>query len=328
VSDAATDAPTPAGDLVMPVPCFPESFGVDAGPPNVATNVSYGTLPPFPNARGTSAQQLDVAWPNDGQAHPLVVLIHGGGWVEGSALEESDLTLYLASNGFVAATVDYRLVDDQDGGAPLNPFPAQVSDVRCALRFMRAHAADYHVDPARIVVMGESAGGHLAAMLATASEASSLDDGTCPADLAGQSLHIDWAVGMYGPYDLRDLSSFRAMPGWSSISTAVGWFLSAYPDGGFDPNILTAASPITYVDGNDAPMLLVHGTVDPLIPTAQAPALENALRNAGVRASYIEVSDAGHGFPEISADPNLHTSTCAIYSLLWYLNPWNMTAGR
>jgi acetyl esterase/lipase len=327
VSDAAADGPTPAGDLITPSYCAYEISG-DAGPPNVATNVTYGTLPPFPNALGTSAQQLDVAWPNDGAQHPLVLLIHGGAWAGGSALDDGELALYLASNGFVAATVDYRLADGSDGGVPINPFPAQISDVRCALRFMRAHAADYHVDTSRIVTMGESAGGHLAAMLATASKDPSLDDGTCPADLASQSLEIKWAVGMYGPYDLRDLSAFEAMPSWSSVSTAVGWFLNAHPDGGVDPKMLSAASPITYVDENSAPMLLVHGSADPLVPIAQAPALENALRAAGVEASYVEVPDAGHGFPEISDDPVLQPSVCLIHGLLFLLDPWNGEEGR
>lgn len=262
-------------ELVAPVTSctLPAS---DGGAVNVQTEVAYGPIAQFVTSQGDSSQTLDIVWPEAPGPHPLVVQIHGGGWRTGEA-ETVNPTL-LANAGYVTASLNYRLV----AAGYDNEFPAAVSDVRCALRWLKAHAADYAIDTTRVAVMGGSAGGHLTAMLALATNGTGLDDGTCPAELASQSLAVNVAIGYYGPYDLRSPADWNAMKGAATDEAFITSFIGGQMDA--SPNA-ALASPITYVSPDSPPMLLFHGTSDILIPPDQAPALRDALQTAGVRAT-------------------------------------------
>ncbi len=217
---------------------------------------------------------------------PAVIWIHGGGW------SSHDLTrIYrpekelaeLAKLGFFCASIDYRLLDEA-------PFPAQIQDCKCAVRFLRAHAAELGIDPEHIGVWGESAGGHLAALLAVSNGVEEFEgDGgwqDCSSD-------VQAAVPWYAPCNLwechqatgQEESIFTALMGCASGTEA------------FERKI-RAASPSYYIDRALPPMLLMHGDRDSIVPYAQSEDFCRAARAAGNPVRLITVHDQGHGFFE------------------------------
>ncbi|MDQ3978141.1 MAG: alpha/beta hydrolase [Actinomycetota bacterium] len=223
---------------------------VAAGPgePQVRRDILYGT------ANGKSLL-LDAYLPaSGGDRRPAVVMIHGGGWRAGDKASWGPEAAKLAQRGWVAFSVNYRL--DEPGF-----FPAEVDDVQTAVRWVRSHARDYGVDPSRIAALGESAGGHLAAMLATL--------GTGPLD---EGARIRVGAAWSPPVDLTALARSRG-DGW--IARVMGCTLATCPDR------LAQASPVTHVDGDDAPLYLVNST-DELVPLSQARAMAARLQAAGV----------------------------------------------
>ncbi len=198
----------------------------------------------------------------------------------------------------MAASVNYRLAN-----APSNTFPAAVADARCAVRWMRQHAADYGGDGSRIAALGYSAGAHLAAMLGVASDVAGLDDG-CP--LAGTSPRVERVVGFYGPYDLRPNASLAGFQ-QQIIANFLGAPASAVPDEA------ALASPVVHAGADDPPVLLVHGRTDFIVPIESSRVLRDALWDAGARATLVEVS-AGHGFAAFT--PSQTTSSCTTLAFL------------
>jgi acetyl esterase/lipase len=195
------------------------------------------------------------------------------------------LSLRLAQKGYVAVTVSYRL-------APTHCFPAQVHDVKCAVRWLRAHAVRYKVDPERIGVFGHSAGGHLACMLGTTSDRQELEgDG----GFQDQSSAVCCVVCCSA---LTDLDS--AHGGCKSVSlgfltkAAVEKFVGGPPDKAGD--LYSKASPITYAGKTSAPTLLIYGTKDNLVPVGQSERLGKKLLDAGAEAELLCLKGAAHDF--------------------------------
>lgn len=226
--------------------------------------------------------RLDLVTPMGPGPHPLVVLVHGGAWRRGHRSDLRDTMRRFAAQGFAAATVDYRLAD----GAR-RVFPGPVSDVRCAVRTLRARAPELGLDPSRFAAMGFSAGGHLSAMLATASDQSALDEGSCP--VLDVSPAVQAGVSFYGPHDLR--APLRVGPG---AEGAIRNFLGVSRRR--DPRRTELASPIAHVDPRDPPMLLVHGVRDRIVEIDQSRRMARALRDAGVGVDAIELPHHRHGF--------------------------------
>lgn len=269
-------------------------FPAAAGEINLASDVTYATMDGQP-------QRLDVAWPRGDGSYPLVVLIHGGGWSGGDKSSYHHAMRLLAGQGYAAATVNYRLA-----AAPRNTFPAAVEDVRCAVRWLRARAADYRIDASRVAALGSSAGGHLAAMLGTAADVEGLD-GSCP--LRGVSPAVSAVVAIAGPQDIRVAGPLDSGQRWM-----VENFLGARPEDAMDRALL--ASPAVHVSAGDPPFLLIHGTADDVVPIQQSRSMRDTLRAAGVPATLIELSGVGHTFGEFSADPRFRTSTCTTLAFL------------
>ncbi len=233
--------------------------------------------------RGTDLK-MDLYYPREGsQPFPVVMYIHGGGWSEGDKAEGAGTVgaAELMDRGYALASINYRM-------APGFRFPSMIEDAKCAVRSLRANAVQWGIDPDRIGVMGASAGGHLAALVGTADEKAGWDSGkgyTQP--YLDQSSRVGAVVDLYGPADLPVLFAGTAQ---NLAQSVFGVKRAADP-------FLAQSSPVTYVSPDDAPFLILHGTVDNNVPLEQSQILDKALRAAGVESTLVVVDQAGHGFP-------------------------------
>ncbi len=233
-------------------------------------DVVYGT-------GGGQELKLDLYAPKGLRAAtPAVLVLHGGGWAFGSKNDFRPLAHAFAERGYVAVTASYRF-------APLHRFPAQIEDAKCAVRFLRASASRYRIDPERIGVVGVSAGAHLALLLGLTEPRDGLEG---HGGHEGQSSRVQAVVNCMGPTDL-------GRPGWPDTSDRMIFALM----GGSREQIPAAyrsASPMTYIHPGAPPVLTIHGTSDALVPYEQATLLHDALRQAGVPSFLETVRDRGH----------------------------------
>lgn len=248
-----------------------------AAAPRVPDGVSFQPDITYATVAGEELK-LNLAMPRDASgALPCVVVIHGGGWAAGNRNGHNDLTLKFAERGYVSATLSYRF-------APKHPFPAQVQDVKAAVRFLRANAEKFHIDPRRIGATGFSAGAHLSMMLGTMDKEDGLDD---VGDHPDQSSKVQAVVAFFGPTDF----SLQYPPASANI---VKTFLGASPQD--NPDLARRASPVSYVNAGDAPTLIYQGTNDPLVPHDQAIVMANALTKAKVPGRIELLLNASHGW--------------------------------
>lgn len=231
--------------------------------------------------------QLDLARPAEGEGpFPALVFIHGGGWRGGHRIGYAKAIEAAAQRGYVAVTVSYRLTKADASGKLVHQFPEQVHDVKCAVRWLRANAEKYKVDPKRIGATGGSAGGHLSLMLGLTDASAKLegDEG-----YGEQSSRVQAVVNIFGPTDMPHLH--KTSQGAAPILEG---FLGGKPDD--KPEAYKASSPIEYVSKDDPPVLTIHGTADTLVPPDQAERLDQAMRNAGVPHTLMLLQGQGHGF--------------------------------
>jgi acetyl esterase/lipase len=236
--------------------------------------------------------QLDLWVPATATAPPLVVWIHGGAWLFGDrrylppTLRPDQLFDELLAAGLAVATIDYRLSLEA-------PFPAQLHDAKAAVRYLRAHAALLGIDTSRIGVWGESAGGHLAAMVGLTGQQSDLE-GTL--GVLGPSSAVDAVVDWYGPADM----GAQPRPVHPQVAANRPPELLTTPEdhlvGSLDPSARAAASPVSYVTPAAPPFLLVHGTVDALVPFVHSELMQQALTSAGVEVELVPIEGADHIF--------------------------------
>ena len=213
-----------------------------------------------------------------GARRPAVVIIHGGGWSGGDkgAAREINIGTNLALNGYVGLSINYVLASTNfNAGKPA--WPQNLHDCMTAVRWLRKNAERLQVDPERIGVIGGSAGGHLAALLAVTGEKDGLD----PKGPYGEfSCRVKCAVDLYGPADLsghRDISMFAKTRAEA-------------------PELYRAASPVTYVDKLDPPILIIHGTADKLVDVEQSKLFAAKLKAVGARHELVIVEGAPHTF--------------------------------
>lgn len=229
---------------------------------------------------GGEAQRMDLYYPEAvGGRWPALVYVHGGGWTSGDKAASGRTALEIEAlrrAGFLVASVNYRL-------GPAHRFPAMIEDVKCAVRSLRAKAAEYNLDERRIGVWGTSAGGHLAALLGTADASAGFDVG----EHREQSSRVQAVVSMYGPADF----SVR-FAGDDESKPEVFW--------GIDARV---SSPVGYVSPDDPPFLLIHGEMDSLVPISQSEILLERLREAGVPAELVRVKNAQHGLAPAGTGP-------------------------
>jgi acetyl esterase/lipase len=228
---------------------------------------------------------MDVFIPKhrNGTPTPAVLWIHGGGWERGDKSGNFGAQ-FLADAGFVTASLSYRLSGD-------SPFPAAVEDCKCAIRFLRASAPKYGIDPDRIGAAGSSAGGHLAELLATADQSAGLEG-----DGGWQSVSskVQAAASYYGVSDLT-----VPFP-QDTVRVIVKFFRGTEEE---KPELYRKASPILYVSKDDPPLLLVHGEKDDGVPFDQSVRMAETYRRVGLPVEFIAVKNAGHDFQHIGDAP-------------------------
>lgn len=213
---------------------------------------------------------------------PVIVWVHGGAWRAGS--KDAVPIAGLVSQGFAIASVEYRL-------SPVAPFPAQVHDIKAAIRWLRAQAAENQLDPQRFVVAGSSAGGHLAALVGVSNGVAELE-GT-----VGQhpdvSSDVQGIVSWFGAANLQSILGQSTEHGLSVRVPALQLLLRGQPDE--RPELARLASPVAHVDSKDPPILLIHGDADPQMPIAQSYELLRAYQKARNHVEFVIVPGGVHG---------------------------------
>jgi acetyl esterase/lipase len=228
---------------------------------------------------GATELKLDLAAPATGDGpFPAVLVIHGGAWRAGNKGDMGKILEGFASRGYVAISPQYRF-------CPKEVFPAQVHDVKAAVRWIKGHAKERRVDPGHIGAIGFSAGGHLALMLGVTGPADSLE-GDVSAGAA--DTRIQAVVNYFGPTDL----AARDIP--DDSKHLVKDFLGAWAVD--KPDLAAKASPRTYITRDDAPILTFQGTKDPLVPHTQAIELAEAMTASNVPGRVELLVGAGHGW--------------------------------
>jgi acetyl esterase/lipase len=263
----------------------------------VTKDIAYGTL--------HAAQKMDIYLPAALPPYPVVVLIHGGAWVSGDKQGYSGSTTLeaLLSRGYAAVAINYRL-------SSVAKYPAQIQDVKAAIRFLRANATTYKLNPNKIGAWGGSAGGHLTALLATSGGINALEDFTIGD--ATQSSKIQAAVDWFGPTDFlqMDAQSVATNCGIgghdfanSPESMLMGFMIQT------QPAKVQLANPITYITNDDPPIYIAHGLGDCTVPRLQSQILYDALivvkGTTDVKLNMLANSGHGTGQFETAATNNL-----------------------
>jgi len=273
----------------------------------------------FANYAGYRPLQLDLYLHADraqAKPRPLVIWVHGGGWSRGDARQSGAFTDWpgvlamLAARGYVVASVDYRLSGEAK-------FPAQVQDVKAAIRFLRSKAGEYGIDPARAYLWGGSKGGHLAGLATVSCGVAALDPAASTGRLSGsegklakplpQSDCVQGAALWYGVFDFN-------LGGDNPGSALNAKTLTALF--GCDPAVckdtLTAASPITYVKRDTPPLLLIAGTGDEEVSFRQSETMAANMKAAGALVELLPLPGANHGFVDATPDATKRDSLAAL----------------
>ncbi len=233
---------------------------------------------------GDVSLKLDLYLPKTPSAtpRPCVVWIHGGGWQSGNKSSGAQrVGAFAASGDYVAASVGYRLTD-------VASWPAQIHDCKAAIRYLRANAAQYGIDPDRIGIWGSSAGGHLVSLLGTSGDVAELEG---ELGVTGVSSRVHCVVDYCGPSDFVTFAKL-APRDFHEGGPVFKLFGGAVRD---HEAMATAASPITHVTKDDPPFLIVHGTKDELVPLDQAQLFYEAQTKAGMDSTMITIDGGGHG---------------------------------
>lgn len=252
------------------------------------------------------------------QPTPLVLWIHGGGWQSGSRAQMPSFALPLLQAGVALATVDYRLTSQagQFGAEPVT-FPAQIHDVKGAIRWLRANAAIYHLDPRRFGVWGSSAGGHLAALAATSGDEPVLEGSV--GGNGGISSRVQVAADYFGPTDILNMMPDVTNPpgvssdhdaatspeskliGFDQPGEGIGVLRAnqSNPDAPFPFFMarITDANPITWIDAADPPLFIEHGDADRVVPLRQSTRLRDAAMAVELEVEFHVAPGVAHVAP-------------------------------
>jgi acetyl esterase/lipase len=243
--------------------------------PRVLRDIEYARV-------GEHSLKLDLYLPPPARGSALIVWVHGGAWRSGS---KSSMPLQtLVERGYAVASVDYRLT-------PVAPFPAQIHDLKGAIRFLRASATKFGFEEKQFAIAGASAGGHLAALVGVTNRDKDLE-GTI-GENPETSSDVQAIVSFYGMSNLTTILAQSTPHGLKVRVPALELLLGGQPEA--RPDIAQRASPVFHVDANDPPLLLLHGDQDPQAPINQSHELQGAYEKMGQQVQFVVVHGAAHG---------------------------------
>lgn len=252
--------------LVSGVSCQPEN-SIGQTPSSVIKDLSYGSDP---------SQRMDVYLPDNRsvESTPAIVFVHGGAWVSGDKAEFNDAIKVLQKQlgDYAMFNINYRLSNFNGK----NSWPAQIEDVDSAISFIKAKADEFKFNRNKIVLIGASAGAHLALLQAYANN-------------SNQDIKV--VVDLFGPADIVDLYNYPPDP---ALPNMLAFFMNGTPSG--VPARYQAASPIYHITPQSPPTIIFHGKVDPVVPLRQSDNLHKQLQEAGVPNLYVTYEGEGHGW--------------------------------
>jgi len=281
-------AQVPVAERVVSEDVYPERQVSFPGGVTGLPDLTYAT------ANGYRPLNLDLYLPPEGMGgseRPFVMYVHGGGWSGGTSRNSGafenfpEVLASIAAKGYVVASIHYRLSGEA-------PFPANIQDVKSAIRWLRTNAEEYGIDKSRGLIWGPSAGGHLAALAATSCGVEALE----PAPPRGPGR------GQEPPAEAPPLESgcVQGLVAWYGLFNFMG---ARFPAPLFgcegddcDPEVLRLASPVTHIDPSDPPMLIIHGEEDQTIPVEQAREFHRLLQEGGVESELIVMPGIGHSY--------------------------------
>jgi acetyl esterase/lipase len=239
---------------------------------------------------------LDLFVPKSDKPLPLIIWVHGGAWQGGSKAGNNPALQFLAK-GYAVAAINYRLSQHAI-------YPAQIQDCKEAVRLLRASAKKYNLEPDRFGAWGASAGGHLVALMGTTAGEKDLARADSPRK--DVSDRVQCVVDFFGPIDLTRMAA-QAGPNSKLDHDAPNSPESKLVGGPIQENKKKAATanPINFVDKDDAPVLMLHGDADPLVPLGQSEIFLDALKKAGVAAELVVIKGGGHGGAGFGSKENL-----------------------
>jgi acetyl esterase/lipase len=263
--------------LVFTIGCAPKKTIPGPDPAKLGTiekDITYCTIDGV-------AINMDIYYPlSTHAAVPAVIWVHGGSWARGdkNTATYSGLTTELVNRGYLVAAVNYRL-------APAYTALVQIEDIKCAIRYLRAKASDYGIDPENIGAIGESSGAHLVALLGTTDKSAGLEGNGGYED---QSSRVQAVVDFSGPVDL--VTMFQQVPIGNT------WLQQVFGTGDPNSDAMKKLSPVTYVSPDDPPFFIIHGDRDTTVPPSQSETLYQKLLDVNVPATLVMVKNADHTY--------------------------------
>jgi acetyl esterase/lipase len=260
--------------------CFGIATAVSAAVPT-----SFTTYEALEYANPSYPLLMDLRVPDTAGLHPVILYLHSGAWITGDRF--GGPALRQATRGYAVASIDYRL-------APAYIWPAQVEDAKAAVRWLRANAARFHLDPNHIAVFGTSAGGHIGAVLGTSAGVDTLEG--LALGNAQYSSRVQAVVDLYGPTDLLKIEEQKlpCIPLDGNAAYMPPSLLMGCPIQQCQERTRTA-SPMSYVTPDDPPFLIMHGLLDCLVPFKQSIDLQASLVAAGVSSKLVLLPNGEHG---------------------------------
>jgi acetyl esterase/lipase len=256
------------------------------------------TFTDIPNGFARGHLKMDLIRPVSSAPTPAIVFVSGNGWrsVDKAALVPQ--LAPLAKAGYLVAAIEYRIIGEAT-------FPEPLKDVKTAVRFLRANAARYNINPDRIGIWGNSAGGQLAGMAGTTSDMPEFGNDKWP----GHSSAVQAVATWYGAFDLATTTG-QSPESYLYVENAHMGFNVRDPA---NAERVRKANPQSYISSATPPFMLVHGTEDAQVPFRQSEAMHDALKAAGVEATLIKVQGAGHSFGQVSSNPEVMSAMQAFF---------------
>lgn len=246
---------------------------------SLITGIAFSNVPCWYDAARRDLH-MDLIVPKNRQGHakcPVVIWICGGAYMVVNHSVWMPEMVRFARAGYVVASVEYRTSNEAQ-------FPAQLVDVKAAVRYLKAHSEQYCIDPDRIFVMGESAGGTMACLIGATADQKEYDQG----DYLEYDSSVSGVVDFYGLVDLDAVAC-------NACDTVPAWTMQAFLGASYEKEQAEKASAIKYINEKTPPFMILHGTEDPIVPIEQSRNLYETLQKNGIRADYYEVEGAVHG---------------------------------